>query len=703
MRIFLLVLLWVCSLAGQAEAFLDGPNCKIYWNAYVLQEGESVVAVPSSTGGQGEYRVPEAGKRVLLALTLAPPPGQYLYGPDSTAGLPTRVEAEYVQLDAFPMVRMTSREINELLEARGQALAVRAPAPVPKRDTAFSSTIVPGSGDSNPDIYAGPVTFWTELPMSPPGLGGVAARIRMSGLLCSDNSCMPASGELELAFSAAEMAAFPPASGEEWWTALREGESIFIAPPEAALREDFFSQEGAAPHVLGESAPQPAEKTNEHAALFATLEPAFFNPALEVQFLGGALLFGLMAGLLLNLMPCVLPVVSLKFTALMAVSAMADRQKQARAFKIHCLIFALGIMLWFIVLAFLLGVAGWAWGEMFQQPVVIVLLAMLLFVLGLSLFGVFHLPIFDFKVTSDKRPHWQAFASGLLATLLATPCSGPLLGGVLAWAIRQPLPVLILCVVSVGVGMALPYCVLAIFPRLVHLLPRPGPWTLRLEQLLGFFLMGSVVYLVTLLPENWLPPFLFTLFSVAFACWLWGQIGHLRAGRLRRIITRVVAVSVVLLSVWWGSYAIRTDTTWEAFDPQTFAELLGKQPLLLEFTADWCPSCKVLEYTTLNKTRMADLRRRYNVRTIRVDLTRDEGAGRYGKELLKALGSTSIPVLALFPAGEHARQPVVLRDLVTPAQLEEAAAATFDDSSFDRFRNTLTSRAVCLLPEALLY
>ena len=159
---------------------------------------------------------------------------------------------------------------------------------------------------------------------------------------------------------------------------------------------------------------------------------------------------------------------------------------------------------------------------------------------------------------------------------------------------------------------------------------------------------------------------------------------------------------VVLLSVWWGSYSIRTDSTWESFDPQIFTELLGKQPLLLEFTADWCPSCKALEYTTLNKARMADLRRRYNVRTIRVDLTRDEGVGRHGKELLKALDSTSIPVLALFPIGENARQPVVLRDLVTPSQLEEAAAAAFEDTGFSRLK-ALTSSTACLLPEGLYY
>jgi thiol:disulfide interchange protein DsbD len=299
---------------------------------------------------------------------------------------------------------------------------------------------------------------------------------------------------------------------------------------------------------------------------------------------------------------------------------------------------------------------------------------MLLFVLGLSLFGVFSLPIFDLKISSDSHPHWQSFASGLLATLLATPCSGPLLGGVLAWAIRQPLPVLALTVVSVGIGMAMPYGVLAFNPRLIHLLPRPGTWTNRLEQLLGFFLMGSVAYLATLLPGEWVPAFLFNLLAVALAAWLWGQIGHLRASRLRRGLSRVIAVSVVVLAAWWGTASIHPDSTWESFDPEKFTASLGKEPLLLEFTADWCPSCKAVEHTTLTKKRMEALRKKYNVRTIRVDLTRDSGVG---KELLKALNSTSIPVLALFPVGKNARQPLVVRDLVTPTQLKEAASRAY--------------------------
>ncbi len=705
MRVCIALLVFFCALVGQAWAFSGASECKVYWSAYSLGEGEGLAASPPLPAlplpGQTAASSSPGGRdgRLLLALTLELPSGRYVYGPDSAEGLPTRVDVDFALLDAFPMAKMSSRQIDELLEKNGAAASVRAPAARPKNATVFSSVSLPGGGDGNPDIYPGPLTFWAEVPVSPPGLGGLAIRVRMSGLLCSASSCEPLSGELDLSFAAAAITAMPPASGQAWWAALQRGEDVLLPPAEAALAGDFFPRGGEALYAPAPNTPQSGERNEAHAALFESLEPVFFNPALEVGFFGEALFFGLVAGLLLNLMPCVLPVVSLKFSALMAVSSMTDKQKQARAFKVHCLIFAAGIMVWFLVLAFLLGGAGWAWGEMFQKPLVIVLLGAVLFILGLSLFGVFPLPIFDFKVTSGSHPRWQAFASGLLATLLATPCSGPLLGGVLAWAIRQPLPVLGLCVISVGLGMSLPYCVLAFCPGLVHLLPRPGAWTLRLEQLLGFFLMGSVAYLATLLPEKWLPAFLFNLFTVAFACWLWGQIGHLGAGRPRRVLARSMAVAVVLLSIWWGASSIKPDHSWEAFDPQTFTELLGKQPLLLEFTADWCPSCKALEYTTLNKSRMEDLRRRYNVRTIRVDLTRNEGVGREGKELLKALDSTSIPVLALFSTGEKARRPVVLRDLATPTQLEEAAAAAFEGT--DGFLRATKGKSLCLLPEAM--
>ncbi|MDR0339660.1 MAG: thioredoxin family protein [Desulfovibrio sp.] len=692
MRLFWSLLFFLITaagpLAGSAHAF-PGANCVIYWKAYTLDAAPG----PGQEGVPGFYDLSAdkaGGKRLLLALTLAPPEGEYLYGVETTDGLPTTVEAFFAPLSAFPMQPMSAADINQLMESRGHALPVRAPSAPLKKDTAFASISLPGSEEGNPPIFPGPVTFWTELPFAQ-GLGGVAAKVTMSGLLCSATSCTPVSGTLELAFSALEMASFPPAKAEAWWTAWTEGESVLIPPPEGTVEaalspgiDPFAGGRRLTPPAAPESE---AEKLARHAAVFSTLAPAFFNPEVEVRFLGEALLFGLLAGLILNLMPCVLPVVSLKFSALMAVTSMEDKKRQAGAFRVHCLIFALGIMTWFLVLAVMLGVAGWAWGELFQRPIVIVLLGLMLFLLALSLFGVFSLPIFDPKITRNGHPYWQAFASGLLATLLATPCSGPLLGGVLAWAILQPLPVLILTIASVGVGMSAPYGVMAFCPGLVRLLPRPGAWTLRLEQLLAFFLMASVVYLATLLPDEWIPAFLFSLFAVAFAAWLWGQIGHLRAGRLRRFISRAVAIGVLLLAAAAGVASVNPDRTWEKFEPEVFTKLLGKEPMLLDFTADWCPSCKALEHTTLSRGRMADLRRRYNVRTIRVDLTRNAEAG---QELLKALNSTSIPVLALFPEGTLATRPVVLRDLVTPKQLEEAASAAFAGKNLETFRRLLS-------------
>jgi thiol:disulfide interchange protein DsbD len=416
---------------------------------------------------------------------------------------------------------------------------------------------------------------------------------------------------------------------------------------------------------------------NERAAwdnVFASLRPEPFRTEVEIASLGEALFFGLLAGLILNLMPCVLPVISLKFSALPAVSAVADNRARRRMFREHCLLFAAGILTWFCISALLLGGAGRLWGEVFQQPVIPAVLGLVLFLLALSLFGVFYLPVFDFRLGRTGHPRRQAFVGGLLATLLATPCSGPLLGAVLAWAVDKPMFLLVPAVFSVGVGMALPYLLMSLNPGLVRLLPKPGPWALRLEQLLGFLLMGSVVYISTLLPEHWVGPFLYNLLAVAAAAWLWGSIGSLNAGRTRRIAARVAACALLLLSVTWGLHAAVPDRGWENFDPERFSAALGREPMLLDFTADWCPSCKALEYATLSPGRMEDLRKRYNVRTIKVDLTRDAEAG---NALLRALRSSSIPLIALFPAGEKAARPVVLRDLVTPGQLGEAAQAVF--------------------------
>ena len=628
-----LLALLVFVMDAHAASLFASAECAITWEASILDDE----AKPGQGSKKPEDLFDRNDRRMAILFTVIPPADSYIYGVgEDSEGLPTTT---------------TMRVIFSGSHSGEENVSVLAAPPKRKATTRFKpapDTLPSPAGPQGPLIYAGPAAFLGIIPLKSDSF---TIEATFTGLICSATNCAPFDQTLSIPFTRDKLLALPLASSAAF--------SFASASPIQATTAITGKDVGA--RVSG-------------GFDFSRLAPVYFQPDLEVDELGTALLLGIAAGLLLNLMPCVLPVISLKFSALMAVSAMEDKRQQARHFRRHCLIFAAGVLTWFFVLALLLGLLGLAWGQLFQSPVVLCILGFILFLLGLSLFGVFSLPIFDLKVASPGNPNWQAFASGLLATLLATPCSGPLLGGVLGWALRQPLPVLILCVSSVGVGMALPYCAMALFPGLVHLLPRPGNWTLRLEQLLGFFLMGSVVYIITLLPPEWVSPFLMILMAIAFAAWLWGQIGHLNASKMRRYIARTLAVLTIVGAVILGQLSIQRDFLWEAFDPYIFSQLLGKEPMLVEFTADWCPSCKAMEHTTLHKNRMARLRTKYSMRTIRVDLTRENKAG---KELLEALGSSSIPVLALFPKGENAHRPLVLRDIVTPSQLKDALKQTF--------------------------
>lgn len=599
------------------------------------EEGISITITPNRV-------VLSDTEAVLLHASLTLPQNTYIYGlGEDRMGLPTELRIEgqkFDDLEAFPIVTLYS------------------PEPLNKVDSPFQSP------DDIVDlkIYHDSPNFYLQLPLYSET---TEFSLTVSGLLCSANNCLPFTESLPVSLSSTDMRTMPTLTED-----VLAGYSPSRLASSAQL-SDSLKTETAQPLEMF-AFPQ----TSEEVSLYEGFTPQYFQPGLEVNNLATAIFFGMIAGLLLNLMPCVLPVLSLKFSALMAVSTMTDRRQQARAFKMHCLVFALGIMTWFVILGLMFGLAGMAWGQMFQEPLVVCTLALILFLLGLSLFGVFTLPMLDLKSSSSANPHWQAFTSGLLATLLATPCSGPLLGGVLGWALQQPIESMVATILSVGLGMAMPYCVLAFNPRLVNLLPKPGNWTLRLEQLLGFLLMGSVVYLFSQLPEEWMFPFLVCLMAVAFSAWLWGQIGHLGAKRWVRRLARCAAVATLALAILIAKVSLSENPHWEKFDPESFDALLGQQNVLVQFTADWCPSCKALEHTTLSEKRMQRLRSKYEMRTIRVDLTRENKAG---QALLEAMGSSSIPVIVLFPKGEKKVQPLVVRDLITPQQLKEALKQRF--------------------------
>ncbi|WP_051286438.1 protein-disulfide reductase DsbD family protein [Megalodesulfovibrio gigas] len=530
--------------------------------------------------------------------------------------------------------------------ADGAVQAVRYMPGVEKPDTFDPGTIIRAYLDRTPlflDLTgsAFPLEIRGELQM----------------LFCSDTSCWPVREAVS-----------------HRWESRPQTLASMASPPLQALYTASAPGKAPSPPVPETATAADAIVTDDYA--FA---PQFFRPGLEVGGLGKALLLAFLAGMLLNAMPCVLPVLSLKCSAILAVSGQESRREQERQFREHSIWFAVGILCYFFILGGVLGLAGLAWGQLFQQPALLLGLAVVLFMLGLSLFGVFDLPMIDLKGNSgpSDRPRLQAFSTGVLATLLATPCSGPLLGGVLGWTLSRSPSTILPVFMTIGAGMTVPYLGMAIWPSLVRVLPRPGVWNIHLERGLGFLLVGTTIYLVQILPQSLFTPALVCLWAAGFSAWMWGQWTTLSQPRILRWGIRAAAACLIAVAVAWALTPGTQGVVWEPFDPVRFGQHLGNQPVLMDFTADWCPNCKVLESTTLRDSVIKPLQERYGLTLIKVDMTQEDARK---MALLKALGSQSIPVVAIFPTGDAARSPMILRDLFTSGQLADILEETFTNS-----------------------
>ena len=554
-----------------------------------------------------------AGDNLLLVLTLDMEPEWYTYADDPGGmGKPTKLTG------------MTADE---------SPLAVFYPKGKRKKDS-FDPTVMVNAYHSGTRIFA----------LIPNGsAASFPVRLSLDLLLCHPSRCVPVRRTLSVDLPPAGLASLPDAAAQPWWadfTAM-ERESVTEQPRPAA--------------------PESAEK--EPAPWNFT--PRYLQPGLEVAGLLSAVLMGLLAGLILNVMPCVLPVVSLKLSALLNAAA-EDEETRVRKFREHNVFFVLGVLFFFLVLAVVLGGTGQAWGALFQKRWLVLAVAGVILALALSLFGLFHLPVIDLKFgTKSQNPKAQAFFTGCLTTLLATPCSGPFLGGVLSWALVQG-PVIIATVfLAIGVGMSLPYLLLILNPGLARFLPRSGPWIEYVEKGVAFFLIGTAFYLASIALGGESLRVLAPLWGLLFGGWLWLRT---RTARTRtRWTFRAAALALFAALVLWTAPTTVPQSDWESFDPATFSQRLGKEKLFLDFTADWCPTCKALEATVLTPENVSRWRDKYGVTFIKVDMTeRDVEA----EALLRALGSASIPTAALFSPGPESSSPLVLRDLFTKSQLE---------------------------------
>ena len=432
------------------------------------------------------------------------------------------------------------------------------------------------------------------------------------------------------------------------------------------------------------------------AAGEATGHPAFqATPAAPRSAAGLALLAALvpalLGGLILNGMPCVLPIVSLKLFGLAQASGQSRREITAGA-----LMTTLGILASFWVLAaatLLARSAGQAvgWGIQFQNPLFVTFLALVLTLFSLNVWGLFEIQLP--RVISDRFSGGQTegysghFFSGVFATLMATPCSAPFLGTAVGFALSQSGATIVLVFTAVGIGLAAPYLLLAAAPKTASLLPKPGDWMVTLRGIMGFLIAGTTVWLLYVLAAQMdsarLAFLEVGLLTVAFFVWLQGKshkatprvlgrVGAVGAG----LLVLVLANGATAHSGSTGSGAgIARVLSWVPFDPVQARTLAAEGRLVfVDVTAAWCATCKVNERLVLETDETAALFARYDVVAMKADWTsRNDDIARY----LASFGRYGIPFYALYRPN---REPHIFSELLRGGRLEEAIRTSAADA-----------------------
>lgn len=388
--------------------------------------------------------------------------------------------------------------------------------------------------------------------------------------------------------------------------------------------------------------------------------------------LGWALVFAFFGGLILNCMPCVLPVISLKVMSFVKMAG----QSQKTLFY-HSASFVMGVLLSFWILAgTLILLKSWGhavgWGFQLQDPLFVAILASILFVFSLSLFGVFALGTgiaaqAGGQGQSKPESITASFFSGVLATAVATPCTGPLMGPALGAALTMPAISSLTIFTSLGIGMALPYILLPFFPSLLQLIPKPGNWMIRFKEVMGFVLMASTLWLVWVFGAqtgaNALAALLAGFFFFSIACWVFGTWSTPDKRKGVRQIAAVLTVLIFTLGgslLWQASLPAHSDE-WEPFDPDRIQTLQSQGvPVFVDFTASWCLTCQA-NHLTLSTAKVSDEMKKRGVVRMKADWTNKNGT--IAKELEKH-GRSGVPLYVLY--GRDNKGPAILPQTLTP-------------------------------------
>ena len=395
---------------------------------------------------------------------------------------------------------------------------------------------------------------------------------------------------------------------------------------------------------------------------------------------GLALLLALsvVGGFVLNLTPCVLPVIPLK---VMGPSHAAGNPRRALFLGI---VMSAGVIAFWLSIGVAISTLSWfkAVNQLFQQPWFTIGVGVFIALMATGMLGLFdiNLPGFVYLIDPKTESPAGSFVFGIMTAVLSTPCTAPFMGAAAAWSTKQPIAVTLATFGAIGFGMAIPYLVLAAFPRLVSRVPKSGPGSTLVKQVMGLFMLGVAVFFLgsgldplLRLPVD--PPmrwhwWLVAALVVVASAWMIG-----RSLKIMKFGPLLVVLIVAGLGVSAGGVAFAAEQTdrgpihWLGYTQERFDRAIAeKKVVVLDFTAEWCLNCKALEGTVLNRKEVADALNAPGVVALRVDLT---GENKPGQAKLQELKWAGIPLLAIFGPGTP--EPIKF-DSYTPQLVTEALA-----------------------------
>lgn len=398
------------------------------------------------------------------------------------------------------------------------------------------------------------------------------------------------------------------------------------------------------------------------------------------------LLLAFIGGVILNIMPCVLPVLSIK-----AMSIVKQSHQDKKDILKHSIAYTVGILVSFLILsltviAIKLSGELVGWGFQFQNPGFVIVLYSVMFVFALSLFDVliFQAPGMSIAYqASGKTGFTGSFMSGIFAVVLATPCTAPFLGAALGFAFSQP-PLIILAIfLMIGIGLALPFLMIGFFPSSIKILPKPGNWMNIFKESMGFLLLATSVWLLNVIytqlgGANLIKVLFFTV-VLAFSAWMYGSFVKPQYSKAKQWIFTIIAILTVIFGAYFllqfeepsaegqSDQSAHVNELWKGFTEEAVALSISEgKPVFIDFYAEWCMSCKSNEATVLWTKEIEDAFAKKGVVLYRGDYTRKDAIIH---AWLKKYNKAGVPLYVLFVPGQS--DPVVFPEIITKGMILE--------------------------------